>query len=396
MPRIAKGKNRWRLPGQLYGYVASRNGIATMFARGRKKSLGVEFVPANKEYALRKLQSWLSRDSTLPPMMLYEAITLYYRERISGAGNSIRSVWESIIAGYFPVDMPLSAKLIADRIAVAEREPIILKGGRMLKESRNRKVSTSARYRQVINRFMQWCVDREYLSELPAKYLPPIGRSDAKLPARWTEEDVAAIVAEIRKSNKELAVVIQFLAATGLRVMELERAKWEHIKDGVLTVLGKGTKTRKIRLRHIPFAVGGQVQMPEVATAIAALRAVSRKKDYICGLTYLQIRYGFKKAVKKLGLWWSRMTLDGREERRTIHSLRATVIYRLRNTYHLGNDPIDQLMGNSELVRRRHYDTEIEISDLIKHLLGQNVGKIDGQNNHDLPQIANEKRRNRA
>lgn len=387
MPRIAKGRNRWRLPGQLYGYVAPRNGVAVMFARGKKKSLGIEFVASNKEFALGELRKWLADSdggSVGQPVMLFDAVSRYYRERISGAGPSTKGSWETVLITYFPVDMPLSLQLIVDRMVAAEREAITIRG-RVSRVAKTRKTSTLTFYRQVIGRFFVWCVERKYMAESPVAYLPKLSRkTDAKLPARWTEEEVAAIVHWIQdKREPEVAAIVQFLAATGLRLVELERGEWAHCAEGVLTVLGKGTDRESVRLRHLPFAVNGAVQMPEVAAAIVALRAVSTGKKGLCGVPRRKIQYLFKVAANQLGLWWSRNTIDGREERRTIHSLRATAIYRLRHTYNLNADSINQLIGNSELVRRKHYDTAIEIADLVKHLSGQNVGKIDRPINQD-------------
>lgn len=385
MPRIAKGRNRWRLPGQLYGYVASRNGVATMFNRGRKKSLGIEFVARNKEFALGELRRWIESEGRVlaRPMMLFDAVSIYYRERIATAGQSTKVAWETVLLAYFPTDMPLSVPAIVDRMVVAEHAPITIRG-RVSKVGKERKLSTTAFYRQVMGRFFAWCVEREYIPESPLGYLPKLSRkTDAKLPARWTEEELAGIVEYLKKKDKEAAAVIQFLAATGLRLVELERGKWSHCQDGIFTVLGKGTEREKVRLRYIPFAVGDAVQMPEVAAAIAALRAVSTGGESLCGLVRRQIQYLFRVATNHLGFWWVRTTLDGREERRTVHSLRATTIYRLRHKYRLTDDAINQLIGNSELVRRKHYDTEIEITDLVKHLSGQNVGKITIPNNHE-------------
>ncbi len=61
-----------------------------------------------------------------------------------------------------------------------------------------------------------------------------------------TEAEVIRMIDGIKKRRDK--VLVHFLYSTGVRVEEAHRMRWAHLSDGVLTVYGKGGKTRHIRL----------------------------------------------------------------------------------------------------------------------------------------------------
>jgi len=108
------------------------------------------------------------------------------------------------------------------------------------KSSINRKIAS-------INKFYEWCQERNYLKETKYKKIKYI-KQEKKLPDILTSNYINKLLNSLPTENpKNLRdrTIIELLYSSGLRVSELTNLRINDIKNnGSIKVLGKGNKTR--------------------------------------------------------------------------------------------------------------------------------------------------------
>ena len=108
------------------------------------------------------------------------------------------------------------------------------------KSSINRKIAS-------INKFYEWCQERNYLKETKYKKIKYI-KQEKKLPDILTSNYINKLLNSLPTENpKNLRdrTIIELLYSSGLRVSEITNLRINDIKNnGSIKVLGKGNKTR--------------------------------------------------------------------------------------------------------------------------------------------------------
>ena len=117
------------------------------------------------------------------------------------------------------------------------------------KSSINRKIAS-------INKFYEWCQERNYLKETKYKKIKYI-KQEKKLPDILTSNYINKLLNSLPTENpKNLRdrTIIELLYSSGLRVSELTNLRINDIKNnGSIKVLGKGNKTRILPMTNEAF-----------------------------------------------------------------------------------------------------------------------------------------------
>ncbi|MFA9453762.1 MAG: tyrosine recombinase XerC [Candidatus Aminicenantaceae bacterium] len=112
------------------------------------------------------------------------------------------------------------------------------------------KKSTIARKLAALRSFFQFCVQKKWLKDNPAKVVAT-PRQEKHVPSFLSEEEMAALL-DVPDTRRPLDLrdkaLLELLYATGLRVSELVGLDWEDInfEERLLRVRGKGKKERLV------------------------------------------------------------------------------------------------------------------------------------------------------
>jgi site-specific recombinase XerD len=125
-------------------------------------------------------------------------------------------------------------------------------------ESQDLKANTINTYLAPLKDFFKWCYEMEYLPYNPAKALRSVKRSsnDTKQARNLNLDEVKAIIGQTnRTTSKDSSerILILMMFNLGLRVHEVLKVKVADIdfKDGTISVLGKGNKTRVLGINLV-------------------------------------------------------------------------------------------------------------------------------------------------
>ena len=156
--------------------------------------------------------------------------------------NDIKGYSSNTITSY-KNDIKQYLKYLSDKsINYFETEEYVkyLNKNKYAKSSINRKIAS-------INKFYEWCQERNYLKETKYKKIKYI-KQEKKLPDILTSNYINKLLNSLPTENpKNLRdrTIIELLYSSGLRVSELTNLRINDIKNnGSIKVLGKGNKTR--------------------------------------------------------------------------------------------------------------------------------------------------------
>ena len=156
--------------------------------------------------------------------------------------NDIKGYSSNTITSY-KNDIKQYLKYLSDKsINYYETEEYVkyLNKNKYAKSSINRKIAS-------INKFYEWCQERNYLKETKYKKIKYI-KQEKKLPDILTSNYINKLLNNLPTENpKNLRdrTIIELLYSSGLRVSELTNLRINDIKNnGSIKVLGKGNKTR--------------------------------------------------------------------------------------------------------------------------------------------------------
>ncbi len=156
--------------------------------------------------------------------------------------NDIKGYSSNTITSY-KNDIKQYLKYLSDKsINYYETEEYVkyLNKNKYAKSSINRKIAS-------INKFYEWCQERNYLKETKYKKIKYI-KQEKKLPDILTSNYINKLLNSLPTENpKNLRdrTIIELLYSSGLRVSEITNLRINDIKNnGSIKVLGKGNKTR--------------------------------------------------------------------------------------------------------------------------------------------------------
>jgi len=156
--------------------------------------------------------------------------------------NDIKGYSSNTITSY-KNDIKQYLKYLSDKnINYYETEEFVkyLNKNKYAKSSINRKIAS-------INKFYEWCQERNYLKETKYKKIKYI-KQEKKLPDILTSNYINKLLNSLPTENpKNLRdrTIIELLYSSGLRVSEITNLRINDIKNnGSIKVLGKGNKTR--------------------------------------------------------------------------------------------------------------------------------------------------------
>ncbi|WP_374341408.1 site-specific tyrosine recombinase XerD [Azonexus sp.] len=166
--------------------------------------------------------------------------------------------------------------------------------------ARNTRPASQARYLATLRRFFRWQLARGRLAADPTLALANPGRP-SRLPKVVSEKQVEALLAApdvATPLGQRDRAMLETLYATGLRVSELVGLKLHEISlaDGVLRVLGKGSKERLVPL--------GQTAIAWIADylkegRVALLRGRHSDAMFVTGRGDAMTRQAFWQLVKR-------------------------------------------------------------------------------------------------
>ncbi len=149
----------------------------------------------------------------------------------------------------YKTDLNQLAGFMEERGAgLQEIDNVLLRGFLARLQERKDRRSTAARKLAAIRSFLQFCVDKKWLEDNPAKMVST-PKQDKPMPSFLTEEEMANFL-DLPRSNKVLDLrdkaVLELLYATGIRVSELVGISLVDLsfEEGLIRVKGKGKKER--------------------------------------------------------------------------------------------------------------------------------------------------------
>jgi len=136
-------------------------------------------------------------------------------------------------------------------------------------------------YLRHIKSGLNWAKLEEYINKVPAIKMYGTGK---KLTRYLSVPEIKILLAHAGKEKPEMHRIILFALYTGARREEIVRARYEHIQENKIKILGKGNKERLIPL--LPQAldvrqhIGKIFQYRHVSTVSNYFREISRQ----CGI----------------------------------------------------------------------------------------------------------------
>lgn len=107
-------------------------------------------------------------------------------------------------------------------------------------------------YLRHIKAGLNWARDEELIKEVPI--IKPI-KTGSRLHRTIEMGDIIKLLEQADKDRPPMRQVIKFALFTGARRSEIVKARWEHIRNGSIRIIGKGDKERNITF--LPGAIEG-------------------------------------------------------------------------------------------------------------------------------------------
>jgi len=149
----------------------------------------------------------------------------------------------------YKTDLSQLVEFIEEKEAsLRQIDNVLLRGFLARLHERGDRRSTVARKLAAIRSFLQFCVDKNWLEDNPAKVVST-PKQERPMPSFLSEEEMANFL-DLPDSNKVLDLrdkaVLELLYATGIRVSELVGINLEDFsfEEGFVRVKGKGKKER--------------------------------------------------------------------------------------------------------------------------------------------------------
>ena len=148
----------------------------------------------------------------------------------------------------------------------------------------------------VVRRALRTVVERGIRRDDPTKGIKRLKVPKTRIDDLPTLEQMEAIIERIRsqklRCSEEVALMVAFLAWSGLRIGEARALKWRDVDDQWITVTGGSTGTKNSEIRQVP--INSRLR------AVLALR--ERSDDHKSVWTLSSPRIALSNACKALGL----------------------------------------------------------------------------------------------
>lgn len=167
-------------------------------------------------------------------------------------------------------------------------------------------------------------------------------------------------------------LAVWFLYLTALRPGELSLMKREHVEPHQFTVLGKGTKGQRKRIRFFPLRnAENEPLFPEIGEILEEVQSQRflHRQGYVWPWAYPSVlQEEFRKACVACGIWMQRVGDDGQRYHRTLHTLRGSAEKRWE-ALGFSDRLIEDLAGHRGAVRQKHYrEQQQQAADLSKRI----------------------------
>lgn len=226
-----------RRPGAVFYARISLNGKRTF------RSLETDKL-RKAQQLLRDLQNGHTKAvSTRTSDKLHAALSKTMEFRQSRRALKSRALKKSTVA--FHTDILLTTKkLFPDRHLAEFELPALLKTLVATGYSQSRRKAIF----ELLKRTFSDAVENGTIKRNPLHGQIPgkVGKKDRVLPTRAQLDEIAATMPETTPTHgKKAALVLRFLAFSGMRIEEAQNVLWSDIKDGKMTIRGgeEGTKT---------------------------------------------------------------------------------------------------------------------------------------------------------
>lgn len=377
-------KPRW-VSTKWPGYIESRAGVAYSVLNGRRLSLQVPFERGYKQRALilheeRAENDWKRKNGLLgkeSDMMLSDAITEFLETQLEQFSPGVRRWMTQGIRYYLPDDLPLETDTISDYLEKRAGEL-----------SKLYKPATRRKHLQYIRRMFRYFVRRKWLLSNPV-HDDLIPSAPQKPENRiYVSAEMESIVRDLlsRPGTELCGYYFWLLWLTGMRKGEALSLRRSDISLTAIRIHGKGDKKHpEGKVRHFPLMMvpeTANLNQPvwkwqqEIRYVLRQILWISRgfrdERLWTWQNNYSNADIRFRESKGRVGLG-KKMTpiiariekggrpriapppgFDGRDGR-TVHTIRATAIYRFRTELHLSAELICDMVGHSIQVHLREY-----------------------------------------
>jgi len=260
----------------------------------------------------------------------------------------------------YRIDLNQLADYLHDKgVSLKQVDNIVLRGFLARLHERKDKKSTVARKLASARSFFQFCVQKKWLADNPAKVVAT-PKQEKNIPSFLSEDEMAAFL-DLPRSNRPLDLrdraVLELLYATGIRVSELVGLKLEDIsfEERIIRVRGKGKKERLL-----PF---GRKAEQGLAGYLRARLTINKGKidDQAVFLNYRGQRLTSRSVERIIDKYIRHSAL---KRKISPHSLRHSFASHLLSR---GADlrVIQELLGHESLATTQKY-THLDLAQLLK------------------------------
>ena len=260
----------------------------------------------------------------------------------------------------YRIDLNQLADYLQDKgVSLKQVDNIVLRGFLARLHERKDKKSTVARKLASARSFFQFCVQKKWLADNPAKVVAT-PKQEKNIPSFLSEDEMAAFL-DLPRSNRPLDLrdraVLELLYATGIRVSELVGLNLEDIsfEERIIRVRGKGKKERLL-----PF---GRKAEQGLAGYLRARLTINKGKidDQAVFLNYRGQRLTSRSVERIIDKYIRHSAL---KRKISPHSLRHSFASHLLSR---GADlrVIQELLGHESLATTQKY-THLDLAQLLK------------------------------
>lgn len=260
----------------------------------------------------------------------------------------------------YKTDLNQLAEYLEEKEAsLREIDNVLLRGFLARLHERKNRRSTVARKLAAIRSFLQFCVDKKWLEDNPAKVVST-PKQERPIPSFLSEEEMADFL-ELPRSNKVLDLrekaVLELLYATGIRVSELVGINLEDIsfEEWLIRVKGKGKKER-----ILPFGRKAEESLRDYLRGRPTINK-GRVDEKALFLNYRGKRLTSRSVERIIDKY---IRLSALKRKISPHSLRHSFASHLLSR---GADlrVIQELLGHESLATTQKY-THLDLAQLLK------------------------------
>lgn len=381
-------RKRWNHPHFKYAYCIERGGtVYTVIHSGPPLAIkGIKFTAANKDIAMEVLTNrYYEYQKTVfgvdikeikEEMTLYSVIKEFSQYHFTKFSKGTIYSYITAFNSYLPNDYPITQ--------ISDIRNMIDEQLKTLKHHPN----TQLKYLSKLNQLFQYCLDQEYITRNPI-ITPMKPEPVAPTVKYFARDEINSIVKyfnnyankefangslknnaiiKVETNYKQMALLVEFLSYSGLRISEALNLWWNHedapvikndtlnrksiITDSSIIVDGKRTIHTKPRVREFPLHL-----VPTLFSVIENLKSFQDVNENKV--------FKWKIASKVEGMLREAITDLGLEEGRSCHSLRKTALNYWEKELGIPSAISKYMAGHSEATREKFYSYEPSADDLL-------------------------------